>query len=390
MVALFLNSIGRHLSWFACAFWPGSHDGAPLRPMRVVLLLIGYPLFCGVQLCHWLGFLIDAVCFPAYRQTVIRTPVFISGIPRSGTTFAHRSLAKDTTHFTTVSTWEAALAPSIAERKLLRALAGLDRRLGGLGARWLAAVLSKISGDFDAIHTVGLNIPEEDYLWLLPTGSCFILLMAFPFSPWLQQTAMLDRAPPHLREQLLDFYTSCLRKHLYVNGSERAILSKNAAFATWCPALLERFPDAKFLLCVREPEAALHSQLSSLRTARKLFATDPDGSTTARTLTQIFSHSYATLAAFLREQPAHKVAVIVQSDLQAAPGAVLRAAAKQLELPLDAACEAYLEALQQPHRSAHQAILSPEELDPIQIDVCLQSAYQTILQSESRIPLHRC
>ena len=110
MLVVFFRSLGLHLSWFACSLLPGRHPAAPLGMRRWLLLLIGLPLFCLFQLLHWLGFLLDELLFRDYRKVRIEAPVFISGIPRSGTTFVHRSLAQDRAQFTTVSTWEAALA----------------------------------------------------------------------------------------------------------------------------------------------------------------------------------------------------------------------------------------------------------------------------------------
>ena len=195
-----------------------------------------------VQALHWLGFLLDELLFRGYRSVPIESPVFISGIPRSGTTFVHRTLAQDRTQFTTVSSWEAALAPSITERKLVRALAWIDRKTGSLGHRTLHRLTARIAGDFNEVHELDPTGPEEDYLWLLPTGSCFILLMAFPFSTWLKRTALLQEMPSAQREQLLEFYRRCIQRHLYCAPPGRRFLSKNAAFASWVAPLAHSCP----------------------------------------------------------------------------------------------------------------------------------------------------
>jgi hypothetical protein len=388
MAWLFGKSIARYFKWFAQSFWPGQHPGAPLGCKRLALLLFGLPALILIQLVHWLGFLLDELCFPAYRKVVVRQPVFVSGVPRSGTTFVHRTLAIDSDQFTTVSTWEAILAPSICERRILRGMAAVDRFFGRPLRKLLDWSIRRMAGDFNDIHEVDLTAPEEDYLWLLPVGGCFLLLMAFPFSPWLRQTAMLDTMDERARAELLDFYQCCIQKHLYASGRGRRFLSKNAAFTSWTSDLLRRFPDAKLLYCVREPESALSSQLSSLQAARVAFATDPSGQTTARAFIKIFAHNYTFLADCLQADHCDRdgrLAVIDQGDLKLAPGPLLAAALERLAIAPSAALSAALARHRERHRSAHQpaatVVLPPND----EIEVCLRPAYELILDAPARI-----
>lgn len=383
MLGLAIQSLGRHLAWFFRSLRPGGPDGAPWGLRRFAFLLLGFPLFTLLQLGHWAALWLDELLFPAYRKVEVKAPVFIAGIPRSGTTFVHRVLASDAAHFTTVSTWEAVLAPSIVQRKILRALARLDRGLGGHGHRLLNRWLGQGAGDFQKIHEVGLDAPEEDYLWLLPAGSCFILLLAFPFSPWLGQMARFEALPATAQAPLLGFYRRCIQRHLFCHPQKR-FLSKNAAFASWLPALRRVFPDASFVLCVREPACALSSQLSSLAPARKLFGTDPTGRLTQAQFEKIFAANYALLAEFVAEGAGGGVAVLDQSDLKADSKAMLNALIQQLALPASPARQAALDALPQGrHRSGHQHAASeafcPEALAQ------MASAYERLQQCPARL-----
>ncbi len=385
MFALFVQSLGRHLVWWLQSLCPNKHDGAPLGLKRLLLLLLGYPLFLGFQLIHWLCFLLDELLFRSYRTVEIQSPVFISGIPRSGTTFVHRMLAQNSEQFTTVSTWEAVLAPSITERKVLRALGAIDQTLGGFGRKGINRLIASSAGDFNDIHEVGLDIPEEDYLWLLPLGSCFILLLAFPFSPWLKQVGMLNTTDEHTQRQQLVFYKRCIQKHLYCSPAGKRFLSKNAAFASWTGALREEFPDAQFVLCVREPVSALSSQLSSLNSARALFATDPDGSSTQQLLSEIFVSNYQYLNQQLAEAEPSQIAVLDQSDLKANSTEMIERALSALELPISDQMRESLNALDGPHQSAHQHQAQSDASENNEIDVCLRTAYDAILTSRCRI-----
>ncbi|HKK18646.1 MAG TPA: sulfotransferase [Opitutales bacterium] len=381
---LFFQSLVRHFSWWAASLWPGRHEGAPLGGRRLLFLLLFYPAFLAFQCLHWLGFGCDELFFPSYRKVSVEAPVFILGVPRSGTTFLHRTLAEDRKRFTSFSTWEAMLAPSISERKLVGLLKAIDRTIGAPVYKLIQSRLRSASADFERIHQVGLSAAEEDYLSLLPAGGCFILLLAFPFSPQLRQLGRLDEMPKAQRQRLLDFYKRALQRHLYDHPGKR-LLSKNAAFATWAGALHAIFPDAKFLLCIREPGSALSSQLSSLAPARAFFGSDPDGSHTADSFTELYGHFYARLEDFLANTSPGQAALIEQSDLKAAPAATITAALEQLGIEKSRDIDHTLAALTPGQASAHRHGLDTFSLDPGEIQDRMSPPYEAMLRSPNRI-----
>lgn len=384
MFAIFARSLSCHLRWWIASFWPGRHSGAPLSFWRLCFLLLAYPLFLLLQLIHWVGFCCDALCFPGYRKVIIREPLFVLGIPRSGTTFLHRTLAADTVRFTSFNTWEAILAPSISQRRVIQGLAALDRHLGCPLKRLLDGLLRAATGDFNDIHAVDLNGAEEDYLALLPAGACFILLLAFPFAPELRRLANFSAVPDKSGSELLAFYKSLLQRHLYCHPGKQ-LLSKNAAFSTWGPALQAAFPDAKFLVCVREPTSALSSQLSAVAPARRLFSTDPDGSATAAIFAEIYASSYPALSAFIETCSPGQAALIAQGDLRARPAATIRAAMAQLGLACDGLLGDRLAALPATPPSPHRHRPDGLETDSAQFRDCMQVHYETMLRSNNRV-----
>jgi len=336
MQAWFL-SLRLHARWWLGAFTPSGRRVAPLGPRRLVLLFLLFPAFLLLQTVHWLGFLIDEVLFRGYRQLVIRSPLFITGVPRSGTTFVHRTLASDAEQFTTFRTWEALFAPSIVERKILRGLARLDRRLGAPMQRAAAALSRRLTGEFAHIHEVGLEAPEEDYLALLPAGGCFILVLAFPASDWLWRLGRFPELPRAERQVMLDFYHAMLQKHLYVAGGERRLLSKNASFGSWLPELERRFPDARFLVCVREPTAALSSQISSVGAGLAHFGTEAATDTFTRGFRKNLAEVYHRLQMAQQRLGDDRLAVIDQGALRRDPVGVLGHALQMLHIHLSAA-----------------------------------------------------
>ncbi|MEY6431938.1 sulfotransferase [Thioalkalicoccus limnaeus] len=270
MPSLFVATSFRILRSLVASLRPARHGGR--FSWRHVLVLAGFlPLFLVMQGIHWLGFLLDELLFRGYRRVEIREPLFILGVPRSGTTHLHRVLAKDP-QFTTFSTWECLFALSVTERRIWLALARVDRFVGSPAARLLNRIENLVFGHLDGVHPMRLQDPEEDYFSLTPVLACFILVLAFPHLAWIWRMGTFDRDMPAAdRQRLLDFYESNLKRHLYVHGQDKRLLSKNAAFAPLAGSLVERFPDARFIVCLRAPAETLPSQLSSLRAGLDLF-----------------------------------------------------------------------------------------------------------------------
>ena len=349
-----------HLACFVSSFGREARRTAPLRPHRLLFLLVLFPLGVALQLVHWLGFLADDLFFRGWRKAVPRGPVFITGLPRSGTTFVHRLVAEDREQFSTFASWEVVLAPSVTEKRILRALARLDERVGGPLRKGVRALVRRLSGEFGEIHEVGPEAPEEDYLCLLPVGGCFLLSLAFPHRNEFRRLADMPSLPEGLRRDLVGYYRRCLQAHQFVRGRGRRILSKNAAFASWVPELRREFPDAAFLLCIRDPRSGLSSQLSSIAPARRVFGADPQGEAAAALFPRVFTDGYRILADEVAEEAVsapRKGALLDQADLRADPEGCLRAALERLGIAPGKGLERALSAEGQresPHRSGHR------------------------------------
>jgi len=313
----FPAALFRYTRWFFLSLVPGAHPNASLGLRRLGFLLV-FPLFLALQLLHWIAFLIDEILFPEYRKTRVTQPVFIIGIPRSGTTYLHRRLAVKT-GFTTVSTWEALLAPAVCERKLVGLVQALDMRLGGHLRRLILWTSSAISSGLDNIHPVRLDAPEEDYLLLLPAGACSFLLLVFPFDPWLARLTAFEWLSEKERLHLLRFHHAMLQKHIYCQPQGARLLSKNAAFAGWSESLRQHYPDAEFIICTRTPATALASQLSALKPAGSLFGTGCTGDWMYETYRLLFSYYYEALSEFMLSRSLLQAIVVDQADLRRNP-----------------------------------------------------------------------
>jgi hypothetical protein len=250
---------------------PGKFPGIWRYVHRLVVLTLLLPVFLSLQLVHWLGFLIDELVFFRYRRVAVRAPWLVLGVPRSGTTFLHRLLASDPS-FTTFSTWECLFAPSITERYLWRGIGTIDRWVGRPLHRLTGLLEKKLLAGMEDMHPMSLDAPEEDYLALLPILCCFILVVPFPDADWIWKMGTFDRdVDARERQQLMAWYRRCLQKHLFVNGEEKTLLSKNASFAGMAGSLLEAFPDARLVLCERDALHVIASQFRSIEPGCRTF-----------------------------------------------------------------------------------------------------------------------
>jgi len=334
MIQAFLLGLRLYTRWYLQAFRSDNRTLAPLSVRRILFLFILMPLFAFLQAIHWLAFSLDEVFFRGYRRIVIRKPLFITGIPRSGTTFVHRTLARDSEQFTSLKTWECLFAPSVTERLLIRCLSRVDRVLGRPFAR-LISLISKHSTDkLNKIHEIDQHSVEEDYLLLLPVGGCFIMILAFPWSMELQKLGRFNELPEKHRQTMLDFYKACLQKHLYVNGKEQLLLSKNASFGSWIPELARQFPDARFLACIREPAVALNSQLSSLRDGLHLFGSLPAGNYIQKTIQNNLMHVYLLLREMQKRESQYHLAVLDYDQLKSDSIACIKNSLTQLDVTI--------------------------------------------------------
>lgn len=364
MFLLFLKSIQGFLSIYFEAFSPRAIRANPLSFNRLLFLLILFPLLLGLQIIHFIGFFLDDIFFRKYRDCNCDRLLFIVGIPRSGTTYLHRSIAQSK-ETTTLSTWETVLAPSITEKKCLCALASLDRRLGQPFKKILNRLIQFFSGDFQRVHSVSIDAPEEDYLTLLPIGACAILLFAFPQSKALRQLLNFEEMDASEKARILKFYRSNIQRHLYHQGANRLFLSKNAAFCTWLPELKAYFPKAKFILSARSPETAIPSQLKALNSARQLFGSDPKGSLTQSIIIQTFQKNYRALVNFLTNTPEADRQLIHQETLrlesQITLNRTLKALALNLSLPQDESKDRKPTQSNQPEKST---TVNKDPIDP--------------------------
>lgn len=254
------------------SFFQSKNTYGKLSRKRITFLLIFYTIWPGWELFTWLCFLLDDLLFPAYKQQPVDKPLFILGNFRSGSTFLHRLLSRDSATFTSLRTWDIFLMPSITQRMLFRGLARIDRIFGSPLVNLLKGIDQRSLGQV-RIHKISLFEPEEDENILLHAWSTFFVSLLFPFLDDLPPYQFFDQALPTAEKQrIMGFYRSCLQRHLYVTGGKRHFVAKNPAFSAKIETLMEFFPDARILYLARNPLDMLPSTISWLSYAWRVFS----------------------------------------------------------------------------------------------------------------------
>jgi len=233
----------------------------PFRLRRWVYVWLFGALFALFWLAVALARLLDDVLFPGYRRQPVRAPVFIIAPPRSGTTLTQKLLSLDDERFVHVKLYQT-IFPSVTLQRAIAGLASLDGKCGrplALALRWAE---KRWFGGWDDMHKLRLCEPEEDdgfFVYTFVTEAIFLL---FPFVDELWEAGFSDALPVHERRRLMQYYRSCLQRHLYANGPDKTLLSKITQACGSVDGLLEEFPDARFITIIREPYDSVASHVS--------------------------------------------------------------------------------------------------------------------------------
>lgn len=263
MYRLFVQSYARFTRLVFYSLFRSRGTLGELSFRRFVLLCAVIPVLFVLNSVHWVCFLADEVLFPAYRKVTVYQPLFIVGVPRSGTTFFHRLLNGDRGRFTTMTLGEIFFAPSIFQRCIFVGLGRVDAVLGGFGRAAVEALDRRFFRSLRHLHPQSLFLPDEDEQVLFPTFHSASLALLFPFESEMAHLMRFDEAAgPELRKDIMYFYRRMVQRHLYFHGPDKQYLSKSPAFSVKLRSIRETFPDARVVCNVRSPFECISSMAS--------------------------------------------------------------------------------------------------------------------------------
>ena len=191
---------------------------------------------------------------PAVRDEPIRAPLFILGMPRSGTTFLHGLLAQDPANRVPLC-WNGA-APYPPER-------GPDRRRERIAAQ--VAFFNRLAPELASLHPLSVDIPQECGELTAPT------FRSLRFDTTHRVPGHRRWVEAHGHDLAYRFHRRFLQHLQHQDGAGQWVLKcPDHIFAL--PAIERVYPDARFLFVHRDPLKVLPSVARLTEVLREPFA----------------------------------------------------------------------------------------------------------------------
>ncbi|HEY4257610.1 MAG TPA: sulfotransferase [Candidatus Udaeobacter sp.] len=224
----------------------------------------------------------DRQVYPDIARQEIREPLFIVGLPRSGTSALHRLLDADPEHRSPLM-WEVR-SPCPPTRD------GEKRRIQR--ARQSCNFFNWLVPTFRYVHTVGPEIPQECVSLMTPTflSDQFDAMYYVPsYRAWFFRQDLRPAYKYHRR----------FLQHLQFRRAARRWVLKAPTHMFDLPSLLSVYPDALFVQTHRTPVDAMASVSSLVTILRSAFSDVIDPVTVCREAIEYWSEATDR---FLRER----------------------------------------------------------------------------------------
>lgn len=258
-------------------------------------------------LCNRLLLERDRQLYPEIVQQQIREPLFIVGLPRSGTTLLHILLAADPAHRAPL-TWEVMSPSPPTSQDRQRRIRQAARSIAAL--RWLAPT-------FDTVHTTGAELPQECVSLMSPTfmSDQFDTMYKIPtYRAWFFSQ---DLHPAY------EYHRRFLQQLQFRQPAERWIL-KAPAHMFAAPALLSIYPDARFVQIHRDPLEAVASVSSLVTILRRVFSDSIDPVLVGHDALVYWARALKTFLQTRDQLPASRVCDLYYADIRRDPIAAER------------------------------------------------------------------
>ncbi|MEP6867549.1 MAG: sulfotransferase [Novosphingobium sp.] len=200
----------------------------------------------------------DRKRFPGVADEKIEAPIIVAGLPRAGSTFFHNLLSADPVNRSPM-TWEIFYPSPPPDPASYASDPRIDRCAEALDFEGFT------SPDLQKIHPFDARRPEEcNFMWEL--SFLTVNYMAFWNVP--NYTRLLfetDMTPVYEEERKL-------LQHLQSRMKGERWVLKTPAHNLWIDTLFKVFPDARIVLCHRDPAKVLASLSNNLAVNRSLFS----------------------------------------------------------------------------------------------------------------------
>ena len=277
---------------------------------------------------------------PEILETALPRPIFVLGLPRSGTTILHSVLAQDPAHRS--MRYFEGFDPSLP--------ASQDAELKAKLARMLAQ-LEGMAPSYRAIHAMDPDSIEECVTVMVHTFSTIQMEFQYECPSYLAFLEKQGYAEPYAyhRKQLQ------LLQHQRPHA-ERWLL-KDPAHMVALDSLLESFPDAHFVWIHRDPARVLSSICSLTAYTRALFSDRYGAEQVGQIVSQGVWPRALERGLELRDRlPADRFVDVRYADFMSDPLGSIAAIYRGLGLPLPQAARDAMERYLQEHRQHSEGV----------------------------------
>ena len=248
----------------------------------------------------------------------INRPIFITGLPRSGTTFLHALLAEDPNTRTPI-TWEV-MYPSppphdssfIDDERIARCANDL---------KWL----DRIAPKFNSIHAVKAHLPQE---CIAITTHAFASIQFHTtynvpsYQSWLESHDMVPAYQYHKR----------FLQHQQVQSKGERWLLKAPGHLFDLAALMQVYPDAQIIQTHRDPLKVVASISSHANVIRAAFSDVLDSHEIAKDWQRYWKEALSRTLEYRDSHPNQPISDVYYADLVADPISVVKRLYKELKI----------------------------------------------------------
>ncbi len=212
---------------------------------------------------------------PEIALQQITRPLFVVGLPRTGTTILYELLAQDPAH-RSPSTWEVAQPIPPAQRQTFHT----DPRIAEVEKS--VAKMELLAPGFQSIHAMGATLPQECVALLAPHFISDQFGVSFHIPEYRHWTLKQDMTAAYQwHQQFL--------QHMQVDYMERRWVLKTPPHLAYLDTLIQQYPDAAIVQTHRAPMDVLGSISSLSCTLHSAFSDTIDPVATAQAEVDYFS-----------------------------------------------------------------------------------------------------
>lgn len=250
----------------------------------------------------------------------IECPIFVTGLPRSGTTFLHNLLVEDEAN-AVPRCWQTIHPASVGDPRRARgAIRSVDRQL---------AFFRRLAPDLAAMHPIAATTPQEcsEITAHLFSSLRFDTTHHVPsYRAWLDRTGHREAYRFHRR-----FLEHLGRYH--GQGHRWVLKCPDHVFAL--DAIRDVYPDARFVFVHRDPIRVLASVARLTEVLRQPFARRLDRASIGRQVCDHWADGAARILAASETLPADRVVHIRYRDLVDDPVGTVMQVYEAFGLPYD-------------------------------------------------------